>query len=125
MDHPRRKYTWTNPLTQQAIIHDRLIVGLSLQETAAKHGVHWVTVSRITGRFKRLAPELDDKSRLQDYKADLRERAIRTILTALTDGTTNTYRRARLALSVMRMIGEFNQDAGQLSGVALTMILGR
>src|SRR5437879_2001055 len=104
----RRKHAWTDTRTQMAVIADRS-AGLSCSAVAEKYGIDKATVSRICSRFRNQVPQAELAVDLENYKEQLRRKAIAAIDAAL-DATFDPYKRGSIGLSVMKGLGDLAGD---------------
>src|SRR5262249_2440166 len=90
----RRKRSWTDPKTRMAIIADRS-AGLSCTAIAEKYGVDKATVSRICSKFRQEVPIAEMSLDLENWKQQLREKAIAGLDAAL-DAAFDPYKRGSI-----------------------------
>src|SRR5262249_22669217 len=101
----RRKHSWTNPKTQMAIIADRS-AGMSCTAIAEKYGVDKATVSRVCKKFRQEVPQAEMSIDLENWKQQLREKAIAAIDRAL-DAVFDPYKQGSIAVQVLKGLGDF------------------
>jgi len=101
----KRNYSWTDPKTRMAIIADRS-AGLSCTAIAEKYGVDKATVSRVCSKFRQEVPKAELSIDLENWKQQLREKAIAAIDAAL-DAAFDPYKRGSIAVQVLKGLGDF------------------
>ena len=104
----KRKHSWTNPKTQMAIIADRS-AGMSCTVIAEKYGVDKATVSRVCKKFRQEVPQAEMSIDLENWKQQLRAKAIAAIDAAL-DSAFDPYKRASVGIATLKGLGEFSQE---------------
>jgi hypothetical protein len=114
----RKSWKWLSPREEQAIVADRAS-GLSLAEIGEKYHRSRQAVARALARFKQNVPEaVVSQGVAVGYRERLRDKSIRSIERAL-DSDRDEYKSANVAVSVMKGIGEFNEQQAPTGSLSL------
>jgi hypothetical protein len=103
-------------LVQRQQVISAYIIGKSQKTIAADIHISPRSVATIIARYKQDTADQEDgklRHELEDYKRQLKRLSITALVRALEDGSS-TYQCGRIAIDVMRGIGEFAGDQLQV-----------